>query len=241
MSDEIKPTKSYFKYSYDKPSSYAFHALALNYFVKEVLSKRNDKMSTQLYFRLFRTGLIGDILYKAGSEHVDNDEHTVNNEMLAALFEGYLVLARTIYDYLLIFLKEKYGVKEDSFNKFLKQLKNEKYAGIDKKFKDHLNNKLFSELRSLRDSVAHKTPNVMVYVKNGEYWVGGTIYRDDESRESFDESLHTLIFGYTTSLLLLMSYIAESATGKSLSEQLYIEDLDEKKEPPSSVRNGRRG
>ncbi|MDO8590054.1 MAG: hypothetical protein Q7R69_02180 [bacterium] len=224
-------TKNYFKYNFDKPSSYAFHAVALNYFVKEVLSKRNDKKSTQLFFRLFRVGLIGDILYKAGGKHIKNNEHDVNHEILAALFEGYLVLARSVYDYLLVFLKEQYGVEELSFNKFLKQVKKEKYKGFNSKFKTHLNSKLFTDIISLRDSVTHKTPNLMVYVKNGKYRIDGTIYRDDGTRENFDESIHTLIFGYTTSLLLLMSYIAEGATGKSLAEQIRAQDLQDGKAP----------
>jgi hypothetical protein len=224
MSNEIDLTKKYFKFNYDNPTSYAFHALALNYFVNEVLSKRKDKWSTQLFFRLFRTGMLGDILYKAGSKKIDSEEHDVNHEMLAVLFESYLVLARSIYDYLLVFLRKHYGVKESSFNKFLKQLNKDKYNNIDQKFKSHLGNKIFSDLRSLRDSITHKTANVGVYVKDGEYRVDGTIYRNDGTSERFDESLRMLIFGYTTSLLLLMSYIAEKETGKSFSDQINKEE-----------------
>jgi len=234
MNIGVEPTKDSFKYSFNEPSSYAFHAVALNYFVKQVLSKRNDKKSTHLFFRLFRVGLIGDVLYKAGSKRVDNDEHDANHEMLAALFEGYLVLARSVYDYLLMYLKEQYGVEECSFNKFLKQIKKDKYKNINDKFKAHLNNKLFKDLRSLRDSVTHKTPNLMVYVKDGQYKIDGTIYRDDGTKEHFDESLYILIFGYTTSLLLLMSYIAESVTGKSFTEQIKDEDT-KNGQPPSGV------
>ena len=125
---------------------------------------------------MFRTGLLGDILYKAGSKKLTSNEHDANHEMLAALFEGYLVLARSIYDYLLVFLREKYGVQETSYNKFLKQVKKEKYKDFSERFREHLNNKLFTDLRSLRDSVTHKTANLMIYVKDGEYRVDGTIY-----------------------------------------------------------------
>lgn len=221
MSLEI--TKKYFKYNFDSPSSYAFHALTLNYFVKQVLSKKDNTISTNLYFRLFRTGIIGDILYKAGQDQIEDPDHGVNHEILAALFEGYLTLARSIYDYLLVFLKEQYGVKQDSYNKFLKKVKQGEYKDIDEKFRNHLDNKLFSDLRNLRDSVIHKTANLSIYVKDKKYRVEGTIYRDGGTKERVDESLYLLVFGYTTSLLLLMVYIAEKATGKSFKEQIQSE------------------
>jgi hypothetical protein len=222
----LEITKKYFKYRYDNPSSYAFHALALNYFVKHVLSKRKDKTSTHLYFRLFRTGIIGDMLYKAGQIHVEELEHDVNNEVLAALFESYLALARSIYDYLLIFLKEQYGVKQESFNDFLKKVNKGEYKEIDKKFRDHLDNKIFADLRNLRDSVIHKTANLSIYVKDGEYRIEGTLYRDDKVNERIDESLYALMMKYTTSLLLLMSYITEKATGIGFKEQTKLLKLD---------------
>jgi len=226
MSLEI--TNKHFKYDFKAPTSYAFHALVLNYFVKNVLSKRKDKTSVQIYFRLFRAGIIGDILYKAGEGQVEDIESEVNSEILAALFEGYLALARSIYDYLLIFLKEQYGVEQTSFNDFIKKVKQGKYEGIDEKFKRHLDNKLFSDLRNLRNSVIHKTANLFVYVKEKKYRIEGTIYRDDKTKESLDESLYLLVFGYTTSLLLLMSYIAEKETGKTLKEQLELRDSETK-------------
>lgn len=212
--------KDYFKYSYNEPSSYGFHALSQNFFVEEVLAKRSDKKSTQLYFRLLRTGILGDVLYKAGELSLESEEHNASNEILAVMFEAYLTHARSIYDYLLVFLREKYGVKETSFSRFLKRVKDGQYKGLNTKFRKHLDNKLFSDLRNLRDSVVHRTPNLMVYVKGRKFWVDGTLYRDDGSKEEFDESLLKLMFGYTSSLLLLMSYIAEAETGQSLSAQL---------------------
>ncbi len=235
MSLGIELGPHHFRYDYDKPSSYAFHAIVLNFFVKEVLTKRHDAKSTQLYFRLFRTGLLGDILYKAGSIKVQGEAHDVNNEMLAAVFESYLVLARSIYDYLLIYLKEQYGVEEASYNRFLKQVEKEKYKTFSTRFREHLKNRLFGDLRSLRDSVTHKTANLMIYIKDGEYRVDGTVYRDGGVSERLDESLHTLIFGYTTTLLLLMSYIAEGATGKSLSEQIDIQENENNAPSPEKV------
>lgn len=222
----LEITKKYFKYKYNNPTSYAFHALALNYFVKHVLSKRNDETSTHLYFRLFRAGLVGDMLYKAGQMNIEDFEHNVNNEMLAALFESYLALARSVYDYLIIFLKERYGVEQDSFNDFLKKIKKGEYKEIDKKFRDHLDNKIFIDLRNFRDSVIHKTANLFVYVKDGEYMIKGTLYRDGKGSEKVDESLHSLMFKYTTSLLLLMSYIAKEVTGKTFKEQIKFLDTE---------------
>lgn len=225
MSLEI--TKKHFKYRFDKPSSYAFHALSQNYFVKNVLHKRKDKISSQIYFRLFRTGVIGDILYKAGEKEINNSDHDVNNEILAGLFESYLTLARSIYDYLLIFLKDQYGVEEKSFNKFLKKVQSGKYIEIEEKFRKHLNNKIFSDLRNLRDSSVHKTANVFIYVKNKKYRVDANVYSDGGVlKEKLDESLRTLIFVYTTGLLLLMAYIAEKETGKSFKEQITSDKTD---------------
>ncbi len=219
---------SKFIVDFGQPSSYAFHALALNYFVYEVLNKRDDRKSTQLYFRLLRTGLIGDILYKKADEYIESEEYTAELELLASLFESYMFLVRTIFDYLLHFLKGKYDVPDASFSKFLKKVERGDYPEIRGRFRDHLlNSKLFEEIRSLRDSIKCQTPYVSIYVKENRYWVDGTIYKRDGSKERFDDSLHTKIFAYTTALLLLMSYIAESATGKNLKEQLkYLEEKD---------------
>ncbi|MDP2629824.1 MAG: hypothetical protein Q8P56_00260 [Candidatus Uhrbacteria bacterium] len=220
-----------FVVAFDEPSSYAFHAIALNYFVFEVLHKKDDRKSTQLYFRLFRTGLIGDILYKKADEYIESEEHTAEMELLAGLFESYMFLARSIYDYLLHFLREKYNVTDSSFSDFLKKVEKGNYPEIQGKFKDHLlNTKLFEEIRSLRDSIKRQTPYLFIYVKENRYWIDGTIYKRDGTKESFDDPLHTKIFAYTTALLLLMSYIAESATGKTLKEQLqYLEEKDKNK------------
>jgi len=137
--------KDYFVIDFTQASTYAFFGLSQNYFVKEVLEKRDDKKSKQLYFRLFRTGLVGDILFKKGTKHIESENHTAEMELLAGLFESYMFLIRTIYDYLLHFLK-KYNVKESSFNDFLKKVKNDKYPALDEKFKKHLlNTRLFDE------------------------------------------------------------------------------------------------
>jgi len=217
-----------FVITFDEPSSYAFHAIALNYFVYEVLQKKDDKKSVQLYFRLIRTGIIGDILYKKADEFIESEEHTAEMELLAGLFESYMFLVRSIYDHLLHFLREKYNVTDDSFSDFLKKVKKGNYPQIQGKFKDHLlKTTLFDEIRSLRDSIKRQTPYIAIYVKENRYWVDGTIYKRDGTREAFDNPLHTKIFAYTTALFLLMSYIAESATGKSFKEQFeYLKEKD---------------
>ena len=211
-----------FVVDFGEKTTYGFHGIALNYFVEEVLKKRDDKKSKQLYFRLFRTGLIGDILYKNGSERIDSEEHSAENELLAALFESYVFLVRTIFDYLLHFLEDKYGVKDESFYDFVKKVKDGKYPEIKGKLREHIKKvKLFEEIRALRDSIKRQTPYISVYVKDNIYWVDGTIYgRDGGKKEDFDQPLRTLVFGYTSALLLLMSYMAESITGVSLKEQM---------------------
>lgn len=218
---------------FDEPSSYAFHGIALNYFVFEILQKRDDKKSTQLYFRLFRTGLIGDILYKKSEEFIETQGHTAETELLAALFESYMFLVRSIYDYLLHFLKEKHNITDSSFSNFLKKVEKGNYPEIQGKFKDHLlNSKLFDEIRSLRDSIKRQTPYISLYVKENHYWIRGTIYKRDGTTEKLDASLHMKMFSYTTALMLLMSYIAENATGKNLQEQLeYMKEKSINKSP----------
>lgn len=224
---DMKELGNKFTVDFERPTTFAFHAIVLNYFVENVLQKKGDKKSRQLYFRLFRTGLIGDILYKKGDEDIKSEEHAAEMELLAALFESYLFLIRTIYDYLLHFLREKYGVQDNSFSSFLKKVQKGSYPEIDGKFREHLlNTKLFDEIRTLRDSIKRQTPYVFIYVKENKYWVDGTIYKRDGTKERFDDSLHAKIFAYTTALLLLMAYIAESVTGVTLKEQI---DYSEKK------------
>jgi len=220
---------------FKQPTTYGFTAVALNYFVEEILKKREDLKSKHLYFRLFRTGVIGDILYKKGEEYIESEEHEPDNELIAALFESYLFLARTVFDYLLHFLKEQYGVKESSFYAFLKKVESGHYPEIKGKFREHLiNSKFFEEIRALRDSIKRQTPYIFVYVKDNKYRVEGTIYnRSGEKKESFDEELRLKMFGYSTALLILMAYIAESMTGFTLKEQI----AHQKKHSKTSAEN----
>lgn len=214
--------KDHFCIDFGEATTYGFSALFLNYFVEEVLKKQSDSKSTELFFRLFRTGLIGDILYKKGEEKVNSKEHTAEGQLLAALFESYVFLVRTIYDYLMHFLKEHHGKGRYSYNDFLKRIRNGEFPKITGRFREHVTkNTIFDEVRALRDSIKEKTPHIDVYVKDQKYYVAGIIYeRNGNTREVFDEPLRIKIFLYSTGLLLLMSYIAESITGVRLKEQI---------------------
>lgn len=217
--------KDQFIINFAESSSFCFTGIALNYFATEILSKRNDLKSKQLFFRLFRTGIIGDILYKKGRKYVKSEEHRAENELIAALFESYMFLLRTIYDYLLQFLHEKYSVRENSFYKFIKKIRNGEYPEIKGKLRYYLQSESFEEIRALRDSIKRQTPYIFIYVKDHRYQVEGTIYKRDGQREKFDEKLRVKILGYSAVLFLLMSYMAESITGISLNEQFEISKI----------------
>jgi len=79
------------------------------------------------------------------------------------------------------------------------------------------------EIRMLRDSIKRQTPYIFIYVKENIYWVDGIMYKRDGTEQKFDDPLRSKIFAYTTALLLLMSYIAEIETGKTLKEQIEYE------------------
>jgi hypothetical protein len=214
---------NHFVINFNKKTSFGFHALALNYFVDEVLMKKKDGKTFQVYFRLFRTGIIGDILYKKGQERVTK-ENFAEMQFLAALFESYLFLVRSIYDYLLHFLKESRGVKDTHYKDFINKIKKGKYPEIEGKLREYLiKTKIFEEVRDLRDSIKWRTANIDIYVKNNIYWVSGIIYKRAGEKESFNERLGLKIFGYTAGLFILMSYMAENLTGVQLKEQLKIQ------------------
>jgi hypothetical protein len=215
--------KKHFEIDFEEETTYGFSALFSNYFVKEVLNKQNDSKSIELFFRLFRTGLIGDILYKKGMEKkVGSDKDTAERQFLAAMFECYVLLVRTIYDYLMHFLKKHHGQGRYSYSDFLKKIKKGDYPEINGRFREYITkNTIFDEVRALRDSIKEKTPHIDIYVKDHKYYVTGIIYeRNGNTKEVFDEPLQIKIFLYSTGLLLLMSYIAESMTGVSLKEQI---------------------
>lgn len=214
--------KNHFDIDFGKETTYGFSALFFNYFVEKILKKQNDSKSTELFFRLFRTGLIGDILYKKGEEKIDSEKDSAEGQFLAALFESYVFLVRTIYDYLMHFLKKHHGQGRYSYNDFLKKIRNGDYPKITGRFREYITkNTIFDEVRALRDSIKEKTPHIDVYVKDHTYYVTGIIYeRNGNTREVFNELLRVKIFLYSTGLLLLMSYIAESMTGVSLKEQI---------------------
>lgn len=180
-----------------------------------------DSKSDELYFRLFRTGIIGDLLFKNGKKYVRKERES-ENQFLAALFESYLFLIRTIYDYLLHYLKVNYGVQERSFNNFIKKIKKGHYPEIKGRLRTHLvNNSFFEEVRALRDSIKEKTPHVYIYVKNNRYWVKGTIFdRNGNRKESFNQTLYYKMFAYSAGLLILMTFIVENMTGVSFKDQL---------------------
>ena len=120
------------------------------------------------------------------------------------------------------FLKEHHGQGRYSYNDFLKKIRNGDYTKITGRFRQYITtNTIFDEVRALRDSIKEKTPHIDVYVKDHTYYVAGIIYeRNGSKREVFDGPLRTKVFLYSTGLLLLMSYIAESITGVSLKKQL---------------------
>jgi len=222
-----KKINSQFVINFEDKSSFCFHSVTQNYFVKEILTKRNDKKSKQLFFRLLRVGIIGDILYKAGEKKMKSEEHSSECEFLAALFESYIFLVRTLYDYFLHLLKNKHGIKENSFNKFVKKIKKGDYPEIKGKLRERIiKDKVFEEIRSLRDSIKQRTPYIFVYVKENKYYVDGTIYKRDGTQQNFDELLSAKIFSYSAALLILMSYIAENINGVSLKDQM---DYQEKR------------
>lgn len=220
MSSERKQI-NHFVVNFNKRTSYGFHALVLNYFVDQVLAKNVDLKATQIYFRLFRTGIIGDILYKQGQKVIKINENFAETQFLAALFESYMFLTRSIYDFLLHFFKQKYKINDNSFHRFINNIRKEKYLEIEGKLRGYLkSSKIFEETRDLRDSIKYKTSNVDVYIKNNKYWVSGTIYKRNGEKEKFDDSLYLKMFGYTTGLFMLMSYLAENLTGVSFKEQI---------------------
>ncbi len=207
-----------FTINFNEATEYGYTAIMSNYFVEEILKKQTDLKSKQIFFRLFRTAIIGDILFKKSKELCTNEDEA-ENQFLAALFESYMFLVRTIYDYMMHYMKE-YGVNETSFNDLIKKIKKGGYPEIKGKLRKNINDSpFFDEIRSLRDSIKRQTPYIFVYVKNSEYRISGTIYKRDGSKEDFDETLYLKIFGYSTALLLLMSYIAENKTGVSLKDQ----------------------
>jgi len=205
--------------NFDKPN-FGFNALNSGYFVNEILKKRTDLKSKQLFSRLIRTGIIGHILFEKGEEFVTKEKIT-DKEFIAALFESYLFLVRTIYDYLLYFLKKQHRIEDNSFKKFINKLKRGDYPDIDKKLRKHiLSSKFFDEIRDLRDSIKQKTPYIFIYVKNNKYRVRGTIYKRNGGKKGFDEELCLKVFGYSAALVILMAYIAKDISGFSLEEQL---------------------
>ncbi len=224
MIKEDNLTNHQFIIKFDEPTSYGYTAIVSNYFVEEILKKKigtKDLKSKQIFFRLFRTGILGDILYKKGEEYIKSEDNFAETEFLAVIFESYMFLVRSIYDYMLHFLNKKFDIKENSFHKFISKIEKDDYPKITGKFRDHLKrNKLFKEIRDLRDSIKQKTPYIFIYIKDHKYRVEGTIYKRNGTKETFDELLYLKIFGYSTALLLLMSYITENMTSISFKDQI---------------------
>lgn len=159
---EIQNNK--FVIDFNQKTSYGFNGIYHSFFIHKILLEQNDQKSKQLYSRLIRTGIIGDILYKKVNK--TNRSKKVEIEFLAGLFESYMFLIRTIYDYLLHFFR-KYDVNDNSFNNFLKKIKKGNYNAIDGKLRSFLQRTdIFDEVRSLRDSIKMKTPNISIFIKN---------------------------------------------------------------------------
>ncbi len=201
------------------PSDIPFKFLYSNPVFEKILLPSNDPFFVEIKNRMFRTALLADSLYKKGKE-VAPKTPCVENEAIALLFECFIFMMRTIYDYLTDVLKKNLSKKEslpNSFNKFIKNIRNDKYPSIDGKLRkclieDHLD---FRNFKNLRDSIKQKTANVDVYSKKNMYYVRATYYdSNQDNKNKIDEALSLLIYKYTKSILVLTLLIDEQIKNK---------------------------
>jgi len=192
----------------NKPGSSVFNLIYNNPFLKKGLKKQRNLKTAQIFIRIFRTAILGDILFKEGHKKNING---AEEEVLAALFESFMFFLRSVYDYLLDTLR--YECKENlpqSFNDFVKKVKNGKYPEIKGRFREHLLKEAFNfeEIRDLRDSIKRKTASVYIYTKNKKPHIHAVVYgRNKSERHIIDTELSQIIFNYAAALLILMFYI----------------------------------
>lgn len=191
-----------------KAGSPVFNLIYNNPLLKKGLKKERNLKTANIFIRIFRTAILGDILFKEGYRKSINK---AEEEVLATFFESFIFLLRSVYDYLLDTLR--YECKEklpQSFNNFIKQIKNGKYPEIKGRFREHLLREAFSfeEIRNLRDSIKRQTASVYIYMKNKKPHVHATVYgRNKSEKNTIDMELSQIIFNYSAILSILMFYI----------------------------------
>src|SRR5690606_10578099 len=118
-----------------------------------------------------------------------DEDNSVEDEILAALFESYLFYLRSIYDYLLHYLKQFDKRGNRRFSKFLNDVENGKIKGLNDNLKNNLlNRKTFDEIRSLRDSIKRQTSLLtMNRDEDGELIVKASIYDRDGNLSILEE------------------------------------------------------
>jgi hypothetical protein len=196
----------------EEKTNIVFSVLYNSSFLNNGLKKEGiTKESSNIYFRIFRTAILGNILYKEGVRKIE-EEDEMESEIIALLFESFLFLIRSAYDQLLKSIKKSFKNElPEGFNNFIKNVKNGKYPEIDIKFKEYLLSERFNfeELRNFRNSMKMKTASVFVYVKNKTYHINASVYSDNKSGrlKEVDCELANLVLRYTISLSVLMFYL----------------------------------
>ena len=118
-----------------KPTGPVFNVLFNSPFLKEGLAKERNLRTSNIFFRIFRTAVLGNILYQEGKRKFKKPEVDAELEILAIFFGSFMFLLRSAYDYLLDTLQN--NCKDElpsSFNKFVKAIKQGRYPEIKGRF-----------------------------------------------------------------------------------------------------------
>ncbi|MFA5070304.1 MAG: hypothetical protein WC528_03400 [Patescibacteria group bacterium] len=196
----------------DKTDDISILLVVSKYSQQVVKIYTNRKKKKTLNYRLFRAGVLGDILYKLGGKNVKNNE--AENQVVAALTEYFIFNLRIIHDILLEVIGLSLNKKlPKSYNDLLKKIKSDdkSFPEIKGDLRKHIirYSAGFEELRRIRNSI--KEDEILnILVKNNIYYVNVKGFGNTKNvRILYEKKLSEMIFNYTSFLFILMLIISQ--------------------------------
>lgn len=175
----------------------------------EVFEADKSNIWGYAFFKIFRTAIIADTLYKEGGKKVlENDD--AKNQFLSLLFESYIFYVRIVYDLSTdIIQQHSNGAVKKSFNGFLKSVKGGKIENLDEnlqKYVDRYSDR-FGELKDIRDSLKRNS-TADVYVKEETFFVFLKYYdKKGNTHKVLDTELSKVVLEQSILLCLLGVYL----------------------------------
>jgi hypothetical protein len=187
-----------------KPTSAAFSLIYGPFLDVFKIVAKNHKMP-DVFFKIFRTAIVADLLYKEGHKKVFKDDEA-KKQFLSFLFESFILYVRIVYD-LSTDIMQEYSVNiiKKSYNDLISDIKKGKIKGLDQNLCKYIvrYSDKFVDLKNIRDSIKRNS-TADIYIKNKTFFVFLKYFgKKERVYKILDERLSVVVFSECAFLCVL--------------------------------------